>query len=79
MISTSQRGEPETTVKKYGKDGNVRKEYNKGHGSNYPENEQNDHIHDYKPNPHNPTGRGIRQPGRPLKKGELLRDFGIKK
>ncbi len=73
------KNEPETTAKKYGKDGNVQKEYNKGHGSHYPKNEQNDHIHDYKPNPHNPTGKGIRQPGRLPKKGELLRDFGIKK
>lgn len=77
--NTVETNDPETTSKKYGPDGNVQKEYNKGHGPNYPKNEQDDHIHDYKPNPHNPTGRGHRQPGRPPKKGELLRDFGIKK
>ena len=77
--NTVETNDPETTSKKYGPDGNVQKEYNKGHGPRYPKNEQDDHIHDYKPNPHNPTGRGERQPGRPPKKGELLRDFGIRK
>ncbi|WP_053327412.1 DUF6443 domain-containing protein [Chryseobacterium gallinarum] len=77
--NTTETNDPGTTSKKYGPDGNVQKEYNKGHGPKYPKNEQDDHIHDYKPNPRNPTGRGDRQPGRPPKKGELLRDFGIKK
>ncbi|CAA7195244.1 DUF6443 domain-containing protein [Chryseobacterium potabilaquae] len=76
--NTVEINDPKTTSKKYGPDGNVQKEYNKGHGPNYPKNEQDDHIHDYKPNPHNPTGRGVRQPGRAPKKGELLRDFGIR-
>jgi hypothetical protein len=53
-----------TTKKKYGPDGNVQKEWNKGHGPNAPKNERNDHIHDYQPNPHNPSGRGERMPGR---------------
>lgn len=47
------------SVKKYGPDGNVQKEFNKGHNHpNTPKNEQEDHVHDYKPNPNNPTGRG---------------------
>jgi hypothetical protein len=67
-----------TTVKKYGTDGNVQKEYNKGHqGQNVPKNERTDHIHDYKPVPQNPTGRGQRMPGRPPKKDELKKDFGL--
>lgn len=66
-----------TTTKKYGSDGNIQKEFNKGHGNNAPINEQSNHIHDYKPNPQNPTGRGERMNGRPPKKGELIRDFGI--
>jgi len=65
-----------TTTKKYGPDGNVQKEYNDGHGSNAPKNEQGPHVHDYKPNPHNPTGRGERQPGRVPKRNELKKDFG---
>ena len=69
--------EPGTTMKKYGPDGNVQKEYNKGHGKNAPKNEQKEHIHDYKPNPNNPSGRGDRQPGRPLKKNELEKDFKV--
>ena len=73
--NTVQSNEPGTTMKKYGPNGNVQKEFNKGHGTNAPKNEQNDHIHDYKPNPYNPTGRGERQPGRPLKKHELEKDF----
>ena len=64
-----------TTTKKYGPDGNVQKEYNKGHGEGYPANEVDDHVHDYKPNPYNPSGRGDRQTGRPPKKGEAQKDF----
>ena len=66
-----------TTTKKYGPDGNVQKEFNKGHqGEKVPKNERKNHIHDYKPNPNNPSGRGDRQPGRPPKKNELKKDFG---
>lgn len=71
-----QSNTPGTTKKKYGSDGNVQKEYNQGHiGQKVPKNEKKDHIHDYKPNPNNPTGKGDRQPGRPLKKNELIKDF----
>ncbi|SDI61159.1 RHS repeat-associated core domain-containing protein [Chryseobacterium taeanense] len=77
--NTVETNESQTTSKKYGPDGNVQKEYNKGHGPKYPKNEQDDHIHDYKPNPNNPSGRGDRQPGRPPKKGELLKDFKIRR
>ena len=66
---------PGTTIKKYGPDGNVQKEYNQGHGPNALANEQNDHVHDYIPNPNNPTGLGNRQDGREPKKGELIWDF----
>ena len=68
---------PGTTAKKYGKDGNVQKEFNKGHGKKAPKKEQKDHVHDYKPNPKNPSGRGDRQPGRTPKKNELKKDFGL--
>jgi RHS repeat-associated protein len=74
--NSTRTNSPGTTTKKYGPDGNVQKEFNKGHpGKNTPKNEQKDHIHDYKPNPNNPTGRGDRQPGRPVKKNELDKDF----
>lgn len=53
-----------TTRKKYRPDGSVEKEWNKGHGPNHPRGEQQDHIHDHKPNPNNPSGRGDRMPGR---------------
>lgn len=43
-----------------------------------PKNEQDDHVHDYKPDPYNPTGRGKRMPGRPPKKNELIKDFNLK-
>jgi RHS repeat-associated protein len=66
------------TVKKYGPDGNVQKEFNKGHTHpNTPKNEKQDHVHDYKPNPNNPSGRGERMHGRPPKKNEAIKDFGI--
>jgi hypothetical protein len=46
----------------------------KGH----PKMKENDHIHDYKPNPKNPSGSGEkRYPGRAPKKGELKKDFGL--
>ncbi|HMR43994.1 MAG TPA: hypothetical protein PKC40_09180, partial [Saprospiraceae bacterium] len=63
-----------TTTKKYGPDGKVQKEYNKGHGKNAPKQEQTDHVHDYKPNPNNPTGKGDRMPGRTPKPNEKLKD-----
>ena len=68
---------PGTTTKKYGPDGNVQKEYSTGHGDKpgVPKNEVDDHVHNYKPNPHNPSGREDRQPGWPPKKGEAQRDF----
>jgi hypothetical protein len=53
-----------TTKKKYGPDGWVEKEWNKGHGPKYPPEEQDDHIHDHIPNPYHPDGRPKRQPGR---------------
>lgn len=71
-----QTNKPGTTMKKYGPDGNVQKEWNQGHpGEGVPENEQTDHIHDYKPNPKNPSGRGTRMPGRAPKQGEVQKDF----
>lgn len=76
--NTTQTNKPGTTTKKYGDDGNVQKEFNKGHqGKNVPKNEKKDHVHDYKPNPSNRSGRGDRQPGRPPKKNELKKDFGL--
>jgi RHS repeat-associated protein len=76
--NTTQTNKPGTTTKKYGDDGNVQKEFNKGHqGKNVPKNEKKDHVHDYKPNPNNPSGRGDRQPGRTPKKNELKKDFGL--
>jgi len=74
--NTVEKNKPGTSMKKYGPDGNVQKEFNKGHtGEKVPKNEKNNHIHDYKPNPNNPSGRGDRQPGRPVKKHELKKDF----
>ena len=76
--NTVESNGPGTTAKKYGPDGNVQKEFNKAHqGQNVPKHEQSDHVHDYKPNPYNPSGRGDRQPGRPPKKNELKKDFGL--
>lgn len=70
---------PGTTIKKYGPDGIVQKEFNKGHqGKNVPKNEKNDHIHDHKPKPDrhpNDPQPTDRQGGRPPKKGELKKDF----
>ncbi len=73
---TIQRNRPGTTVKKFGKDGWVEKEFNKGHGKDAPEVEQGDHIHDHTPNPHNPQGRPIRQKARPPTPQDY-EDFGI--
>ncbi len=61
-----------TTRKKYGPDGNVQKEWNQGHGQNAPADEQKDHMHDYKPNPNNPTGRGERMPARKPRPRDLF-------
>ncbi|MCE3297029.1 MAG: hypothetical protein K0R65_2743 [Crocinitomicaceae bacterium] len=64
-----------TTTKKYGPDGNVQKEYNKGHqGDKTPKVEKKDHVHDYKPNPHHPDGKPNRMPGRSPKKNEFSKD-----
>src|SRR5206468_7626035 len=62
---------PGTTKKKYGPDGWVQKEWNKGHGPDAPREEQDDHIHDYTPNPYYPEGRPTRGEGRPPRPGEL--------
>ena len=67
-VSTNKSG---TTVKKYDKNGNTQKEWNRGHGPDYPKNEVNDHIHDYKPMPKNPSGKGKRMPGRPPRRKDL--------
>jgi RHS repeat-associated protein len=72
---TIQSNKPGTTKKKYGEDGWVEKEFNKGHGPKAPETEQNDHIHDHEPNPHNPTGRPTRKEGR-KPTPEELEEFG---
>jgi hypothetical protein len=75
--NSTQTNKPGTTTKKYGPDGNVQKEFNRGHqGSKVPKNERTDHVHDYKPNSNNPSGRGDRQSGRPPKRNELKKDFG---
>lgn len=72
---TMKTNEPGTTTKKYGKDGWVQKEYNKGHqGNKTPEVEQGDHVHDYKPNTYHPEGKPTRQPGRAPKNNEYLKD-----
>ena len=76
--NSTQANKPGTTIKKYGPNGNVQKEFNKGHtGKGTPKKERKDHIHDYKPNRQNPSGRGTRMPGRKPKKNELKKDFGI--
>lgn len=73
--NTTATNEPGTTTKVYGPDGNVQKEYNKGHGPNAPKNEQKDHVHDHKPNtnPKDPKPTD-RQPGRRPKPNELEKD-----
>ncbi len=76
--NSTQTNKPGTTTKKYGPDGNVQKEFNKGHsGKRTPKKERGNHVHDYKPNPQNPTDRGTRMPGRSPKKNELKKDFGL--
>jgi len=54
--------EPGTTIRIYGPDGKPLKDFNQGHeGANTPEAEQQDHVHDYVANPHNPAGRPDRK------------------
>lgn len=66
-----------TTAKKYGKDGWVEKEFNKGQsGDKVPEVEKSDHIHDWEPNPYHPEGRPTRQKGRSPTKQDYD-DFNI--
>ena len=56
---------PGTSKRKYGPDGKLVKDYNKGHPG-YKSPEDKDHIHDYEPaNPRNPSGNPKRLPGRP--------------
>lgn len=68
-----------TTTKVYGPDGNVQKEYNKGHGQNWPiKSERDDHVHDHKPkpNPHPKDPKpSERQRGRSPKDNELEKDL----
>lgn len=74
--NTTQTNDSGTTTKVYGPNGEVVKEYNKGHTPvNTPENERDDHVHDYKPkpNPNNPDARE-RQGGRKPKPDELEKD-----
>ncbi|WP_343691972.1 hypothetical protein [Chitinophaga sp.] len=67
--NSTQTNNSGNTTKKYGPDGNVQKEYNEGHTHpNTPPHERVPHVHDYKPNPRNPPGRGTRQDGRAPKK-----------
>ncbi len=74
--NTTEWNKPKTTAKKYGPDGWVEKEFNKGHaGNNTPKIERGDHVHDWKPNPNNPSGRPTRQEGRNLNESDL-KDFG---
>lgn len=76
--NTTQTNKAGTTTKKYGPNGNVQKEFNKGHpGKNVPKKESSDHVHDYKPDPQNPSGRGKRMPGRAPKRNELKKDFEL--
>lgn len=62
--NTEQENEPGTTKKRYGSDGWVEKEWNRGHGESAPEEERDDHVHDHVPNPYHPDGKPTRQPGR---------------
>ncbi|MCX5493375.1 RHS repeat-associated core domain-containing protein [Kaistia dalseonensis] len=73
---TVESNDPDTTRKKYGEDGWVQKEWNKGHGHNAPVGEQEDHVHDHNPNPNHPEGRPNRQPGR-QPTADDLKDFGF--
>jgi hypothetical protein len=65
-----------TSAKKYGPDGWVQKEFNKGHTGDpakTPKVEQADHVHDWKPNPHHPDGKPERmEPGRPPRPRDLF-------
>jgi hypothetical protein len=63
-----------TTTRKYGPNGQTQKDWNRGHdsgGGKTPSVEQKDHVHDYKPNPNNPSGRPERMPGRPPRPRDL--------
>ncbi len=71
--NTMKTNRPGTTTKKYGKDGYVVKEYNKGHPSEKGTTGGEDHVHDYKPNPH-PNGTATRMKSRPPKPNEFLKD-----
>jgi hypothetical protein len=65
--NTVVRNAPGTQVRRYGPDGKPQKDWNKGHdpsGGRTPKKEQEDHIHDWKPNPRNPKGTPTKQPGR---------------
>ena len=75
--NTVQWNNSKTTAKKYGPDVKVQKEFNKGHTQHQEPNPKgwNDHIHDYKPNPYHPNGKGDRMPPRIPKKGEVIREF----
>gem|GEM_PF-2942836 len=73
---SEQENEPGTSKKRYGPDGWVEKEWNRGHGPNAPEAERDDHVHDHVPNPYNPKGRPERKEGRkptPKEKREFPR------
>lgn len=70
----TQSNKPRTTVKKYDHKGNVQKEFNKGHGKDWPnKKERTDHIHDYK----KAGDSRSRMPGRKPKRNELKKDFGL--
>lgn len=75
--NTVQTNSSGTTNKKYGPDGNVQKEWNKGHPGDKNVKGQRDHIHDYKPNLYNPSGRGDRQPARNKYNKRDKRDFDL--
>ncbi len=74
---TVETNRPGTTKKKYGSDGWVEKEWNKGH-PDHPKGslEHDDHIHDHIPDPKNPKGKPKRQSGR-KPADQDKKDFGI--
>ena len=74
--NTMDTNKPGTTTKVYGPNGQVQKEYNKGHPETHtPPNERGDHVHDHKPtpNPGNPS-KTKRMPGRAPKPNEKAKD-----
>jgi len=74
--NTMDTNKPGTTTKVYGPNGQVQKEYNKGHPEVHtPSNERSDHVHDHRPNPNpgNPT-KTKRMPGRAPKPNEMQKD-----